>query len=382
MNAPALDIVVFGLSITSSWGNGHATTYRGLVRELTSRGHQVTFLERDMPWYAGNRDLPKPPYGHTCLYSRFEDVKQRFTEAIAAADLVIVGSYVPDGVLIGDWVNRVANGVTAFYDIDTPVTVSKLERGDHEYLTPDLIPRYDLYLSFTGGPILEWLKREYGANRPRALYCCVDPDLYFPEDRERAYDLGYMGTYSEDRVPIMRELLLKPARQWPSGRFTVAGPQYPAKFAWPANVEHVKHLEPPLHREFYTSQRFTLNITRADMVRWGYSPSVRLFEAAACGTPIISDSWNGLEEIFSIGEEVLVARTAGDVLGYLRDLPQEEWRAIGERARQRVLQSHTAEQRAAELESQVLEVRAQAGAGPAQVQSRLADAGWAQGKER
>jgi len=204
--------VFLGLSVTSSWGNGHATTYRGLVRELTGRGHEVLFLERDVPWYADNRDLPRPPYGRTELYASVADLKRRFDGDVREADLVIVGSYVPDGVAVGEWVTATARGATAFYDIDTPVTLAKLARGEHEYLAPRQIARYDLYLSFTGGPTLHRLEREYDSPMARVLYCSFDPELYFPEDGAAAWDLGYMGTYSDDRQPTVEALLLEPAR--------------------------------------------------------------------------------------------------------------------------------------------------------------------------
>ncbi|MGX2041446.1 CgeB family protein [Methylocaldum sp. MU1018] len=352
-----LNIVILGLSITSSWGNGHATTYRALVRGLSARGHSVLFLERDEPWYAKNRDLPEPPYGTTCLYSSIEELKDRFAENVAQADLVIVGSYVPEGVAVGRWVIDTANGLTAFYDIDTPVTLAKLVHGDYEYLHPDLIPRYGLYLSFTGGPILSWLKRSYRAQRVEPLYCSADPDLYSSDFGAIEYDLGYMGTYSEDRQPTLEELLLKPALAWKDGRFAVAGPQYPETIAWPENVRRIEHLPPAQHRRFYTSQRFTLNLTRRDMIRAGYSPSVRLFEAAACGTPVISDFWQGLNSFFRIGEEILVAERADDVLRYIREISETERLRIGERARAKVLAAHTSTHRAIELENHVRRAR-------------------------
>jgi len=349
-----LDIVILGLSITSSWGNGHATTYRGLVRELSVRGHRVLFLERDQPWYAENRDLPKPPYGRTELYTSLEELKDRFGPAIRRADFVVVGSYVPQGVEAGQWVTDTATGVTAFYDIDTPVTLAKLSRGDHEYITPDLIPRYHAYLSFTGGPTLRSLERRYGSPMARPLYCSFDPGLYRPEALEPKWDLGYMGTYSDDRQPALERLLVEPARRWTGGRFAVAGPQYPKEIRWPKNVKRFEHLEPKKHSRFYNQQRFTLNVTRADMVAAGFSPSVRLFEAAACATPIISDEWPGLGTFFRIGEEILTARTPGQVLQYLQGIPEAERRALGQRARARVLHEHTAAHRAEELEGYAL----------------------------
>jgi spore maturation protein CgeB len=348
-----MNIVILGLSITSSWGNGHATTYRGLVRELNARGHRVLFLERDVPWYADNRDLPKPGYCRVGLYESLRDLERRFTTDIREADAAIVGSYVPNGTAVSEWVTRVARGVTAFYDIDTPVTLSKLERGDYEYLSPDVIPRFDMYLSFTGGPTLQRIERRYGAPAAHALYCSVDPELYFPERRGVKWDLGYMGTYSDDRQPTLDRLLLEPARRGPEARFVVAGPQYPKALRWPRNVDRVPHLPPRKHRAFYNAQRFTLNVTRADMVAAGWSPSVRLFEAAACGTPIVSDAWEGLEELFAADSEILIARDSADTLRYLREIDEGERVAIGRRARERVLARHTAAHRAAELECYV-----------------------------
>jgi spore maturation protein CgeB len=356
MSGAPLDIVMLGLSITSSWGNGHATTYRGLVRELAARGHHVLFLERDLTWYAENRDLPRPPWGRTALYTSVADLKSRFGTAVREADVVIVGSFVPQGATIGRWVTRTARGVAAFYDIDTPVTLARIANGGAGYLTRELIAEYDLYLSFTGGPTLERLEREFRSPCARALYCSVDPSVYYPDPVVTRWDLGYMGTYSDDRQPVVERLLLEPARRWPEGRFVVAGPQYPDTIAWPAGVTRMSHLPPSRHRWFYNAQRYTLNVTRADMVRAGWSPSVRLFEAAACGAPIISDVWPGLDTLFVPDLEILLARSPDETLSYLRDLPERERRAIGAAARRRVLAEHTARHRAAELEHHVLGV--------------------------
>ena len=352
-----MNIVILGLSITSSWGNGHATTYRGLVRELTAAGHSVLFLERDQPWYADNRDLPRPPYGETQLYNSITELKRRFVDQVREADCVIVGSYVPEAITIGEWVNDNAQGVTAFYDIDTPVTLAALQRGDCDYLSEQLIARYSIYLSFTGGPTLRQIERDYGSPMARPLYCSVDPALYFVEKAPLTWAIGYLGTYSDDRQPTVQKFLIDVAAQEPGKRFVVAGPQYPASIAWPANVERIMHLEPKYHRAFYNAQRFTLNVTRADMIRAGYSPSVRLFEAAACGTPIISDEWPGLSDFFEPNEEILVASKTEDVLEILRVLPESERRAVGDRARERVLGAHTAAHRAAELEAFIEECR-------------------------
>jgi len=361
MTAPRrLSIVVLGLSITSAWGNGHATTYRALLRALARRGHDILFLERDQPWYAAHRDQPRLPFCRTLLYDGVDQLEQDFARPLRQADLVVVGSYVPDGVAVARFVLATAQGITAFYDIDTPVTLAKLARGDHEYLSPELIRGFDLYLSFAGGPSLTRLERQFGARRARALYCAVDPAIYRPLRLPRRFDLGYLGTWSADRQPAVERLLLEPARALPDQDFVIAGPQYPADLAWPANVAHLDHVPPDRHPEFYNRLRFTLNVTRADMARAGWSPSVRLFEAAACGVPIISDSWPGLEEILRPGREILIARSGAEVVRHLRTVAPDERARIAAAARARVLGAHTAACRAREFEAHVVEAGAQA----------------------
>ncbi|GAB2762900.1 CgeB family protein [Salinimicrobium soli] len=350
-----MKFVIIGLSITSSWGNGHATTYRALIKELKALGHDILFLEKDVPWYSGHRDMPDPNCCRLGLYKTNEELKTDYKKEVSEADVVIVGSYVQQGVEVGNWAIETANGVTAFYDIDTPVTLAKLKRKDYEYLHPDLIKKYDLYLSFSGGPILKYLEEHYGSPRAKALYCSVDPDLYFPEDKPVKWQMGYLGTYSTDRQPTVQELLNKPAAEFPEEKFVVAGPQYPEDFPWAPNVQRIEHLPPAEHRSFYNSQKYTLNVTREDMIKAGYSPSVRLFEAAACGVPIISDYWEGIDSIFELHTEILIATSSGDVQDYFMSISEEQRKRIGERARQKVLKSHTARARAKELESYVQE---------------------------
>ena len=344
-----MKLVVLGLSLSSSWGNGHATTFRGLLAEFAARGHDILFLERDVPWYASNRDCLDPDYCQLAFYSDLAGLDQWRSE-IATADAVIVGSYVPEGVAVGRLVQETARGVTAFYDIDTPVTLAKLERGDFEYLSPDIIPGYDVYLSFTGGPTLRHIESRYGSPAARALYCSVDPEAYPPLDIRKKWDLSYLGTYSPDRQPTLEKLLIEPARALPDRRFVVAGPQYPAAIEWPANVERIEHLPPSEHAEFYAASRFTLNVTRADMIAAGWSPSVRLFEAAACAVPVISDRWEGIDSLFSPGSEILLADSSETAVRILTGTKAAEATAIGAAARRRVMNGHTAADRAAELE--------------------------------
>jgi spore maturation protein CgeB len=352
-----VNIVMLGLSITSSWGNDHATTVRALLRALAARGHELLFLERDSKPLAENRDLPEPTYCHARLYESLDELQHKYGGDIEEADLVIVGSHVPEGIAVADLVLRSARGCTAFYDINTPVTLAKLQGAGADYIERRQISAFNLYLSFTGGPTLERLERKFRAQRARPLYCSVDEELYSHDPHAaRNEDLGYLGTYSVDCRGTFEELLLAPARSWPAGRFAIAGAKYPPSLEMPPNVRRIGHLLPSEHRVFYNRLRFALHITQPDLIEAGYSPSASLFEAGACGTPIITDEWRGLSSIFSPGHEVLIARSARDVVAYLHDVSEQERTAIGERARRRVLASHTSAQRAVELERYVAEV--------------------------
>ena len=343
------DIVFIGLSLSSSWGNGHASTYRALLRGLNAIGQKVLFLERDVPWYAANRDLPSPDFCELALYNGPDDLMRRFGQQIASAGAVVVGSYVPDGVEVLDNVLRSAGGLTAFYDIDTPITLATLDAGTETYLAAKQIPRLDLYMSFTGGPTLHRLAQQFGARRSHALYCAVDETLCQPVEAALRWDLGYLGTYSHDRQPALRRLLLEPALRLPQMHFVVAGPQYPADIDWPGNVDRIEHLAPAEHAVFYSSQRFTLNITRAAMIAAGWSPSVRLFEAASCGAAVISDRWAGLTELLPDQKAILIADDTDDVVAALTGTSEPDRLRLGGRGREIIGRGHTGAVRAREL---------------------------------
>jgi spore maturation protein CgeB len=348
--------VVFGLTISSSWGNGHATTYRALLKAFAARGHEVIFFERDESWYADNRDLPDPDFCRLVLYDGIGDLA-RFRRTIATADAIIIGSFVRDGVAISKKLFARREGVIAFYDIDTPVTMAKLARAECTYLTPEVIPEFDLYLSFTGGPFLKRIEKVYGAKRAMPLYCSVDEELYRPVASKKRWDLSYIGTYSVDRQPTLTRLLIDAARQRPDLAFAVAGPQYPADIAWPYNVERLEHVSPEDHPAFYAASRFTLNVTRRDMIEAGFSPSVRLFEAGACGCPVLSDGWRGLDTLFAPEREIIVCHETEDALAAL-DMADMGRRGLADAARQRVLAGHTGAHRARELEDYLTSVQA------------------------
>ncbi|MGE5112309.1 MAG: glycosyltransferase [Acidobacteriaceae bacterium] len=351
-----MKLVICGLSITSSWGNGHATTLRALTRALHARGWDVVFFEHDVEWYASNRDLPEPSFCRVQLYGDWKSVLPKIRSEFNQADVAMVGSYFPDGIpAVREMLDSRAR-VKTFYDIDTPITVAKLtETGETDYLLANQISGLDVYFSFTGGPVLPQIEQKFGVRRAVPLYCSFDPERYhsYPVAKRFACDLSYMGTYAPDRQPKLEDLLCEPARQLPNSRFLVAGPQYPRSIRWPSNVRRIMHLNPRWHPHFYSSSRITLNVTRRDMVQAGYSPSVRLFEAAACGAAIASDNWPGLETFFSPGNEILLPAVPNDVVRYLTDISDSQLKDIGRAAQQRVRSDHTSDIRAVEFERAV-----------------------------
>jgi spore maturation protein CgeB len=349
-----MKLVVFGLSLSSSWGNGHATTFRALLRAFAARGHEVAFYEWDAPWYGGrNRDLPRPDFCRLELYAEWTAVAPRALAEAREADAVMVGSYVREGPRVIHALACAGVEPLFFYDIDTPVTVAALRAGGAEYLRRDQVPLFARYFSFTGGPFLrDVLQGELGARDAVPLYCSVDAERYHPvaPDADLAVDLAYMGTYARDRQPVVERFLVAVARLLPHRRFMVAGPQYPRGMEWGANVRHVSHLPPSRHPAFYGSARWQLNATRADMVAAGWSPSVRLFEAAACGAAMISDRWPGMEAFFTPGREILLPESTEEVAEIVATTPDDDRRAIGLAARERILAAHTSDHRAEELE--------------------------------
>ncbi|GEJ58306.1 CgeB family protein [Anaeromyxobacter diazotrophicus] len=344
-------LVVFGLTISSSWGNGHATLWRGLARSLARRGHHLTFFERDVPYYAAARDLTALPGGALWLYAAWGDALPAARRALAEADCAMVTSYCPDGAAAAELVLESRAPVRAFYDLDTPVTLDRARRGEAvDYIGPRGLGGYDLVLSFTGGAALSELARAFGARRVVPLYGSVDPEVHRPTAAAPAFraDLSYLGTYAPSRQAALEQLFVEPARRRPERTFVLGGAQYGRDFPWRDNIRYVRHLPPSDHPAFYCSSPLTVNVTRGPMAAMGYCPSGRLFEAAACGTPVLSDAWEGLSAFFEPGREILVARDTEEALAAV-DLPPGELARVGRAARARVLAQHTAERRAAEL---------------------------------
>jgi spore maturation protein CgeB len=346
-----MKLVVFGLSITSSWGNGHATLWRALCRALGEAGHRVVFLERDRPWYAETREALDLPGLSAIVYPDWAEVREAAAVTLRDADAAIVTSYCSDGAAAAALICEAPRPLRVFYDLDTPVTLARLDAGERpDYLPPDGLARFDLVLSYTGGEALPRLRRELGAARAVALYGSVDPRAHHPAAPTPAYraDLSYLGTYAADRQATLDRLFLDPARRSPVRRFVIGGAQYPQDFPWTPNLHFVRHLPPAEHPAFFSSARFTLNITRRDMAALGWCPSGRLFEAAACGTVVLSDCWSGLDAFYTPGEEILAVEDSGDVLAAL-EMDEAARRRIAHRARERTLAEHTGAHRARQL---------------------------------
>ena len=348
-----MKLVIFGLTISSSWGNGHATIWRGLCRALVNRGHEVVFFERDVPYYASHRDFGGIPGVQLCLYEDFDSLAATAERHLGDADAGMVTSYCPDGIAASDLVLSSPVRLRTFYDLDTPVTLDRISRGRPvSYIGPRGLRDFDLVLSYTGGAALAELRKQLGARRVAPLYGSVDPAAHMPVAAKPGYraDLSYLGTYAEDRQPMLNALFIEPSRRLPRKRFLIGGSLYPETFPWTENIFFVRHVPPPEHPSFYCSSALTLNVTRRAMAEMGYCPSGRLFEAAACGVPVLSDDWEGLEHFFRAGSEIIIARSTEEAVNAVRDMPREQLERIGSAAREHALDEHTSEHRVLDLE--------------------------------
>ena len=347
-----MKLVIFGLTLSSSWGNGHATLWRGLIRALARRGHRVVFFERDVPYYATHRDLTTLAGAQLVLYDPWSSIAAQASRDICDADAVMVTSYCPDAIAAcREIFGQGTRALRVFYDLDTPITLARLAAGESvEYLPPGGLGDFDLVLSYAGGGALAALARHLGARNVVPLYGHVDPEVHAPSaaNTSEPVALSYLGTFAADRQPALLRLFIEPARLRPAQRFMLGGSGYPQDFPWQPNIWFKQHVAPGAHPAFFGSSRLTLNITRADMAASGYCPSGRLFEASACGTPLLTDSWQGLEQFFTPGEEILVADSTEEAIAAM-ELPQHTLARIANAGRERTLSDHTSAHRAQQL---------------------------------
>lgn len=346
-----MKFAVFGLSITSAWGNGHATLLRGLFRALYAQGHEIHFFEKDVPYYAQHRDASSFPYVHLHLYDEWQNAALAARRLLQNADVGIVTSYCSNGSQAADLLSECNVPQAVFYDMDTPVTLERLARGETiDYLPSGGLSMFNLVLSYTGGATLTELKNKLNARAVAPLYGWVDPDFHCRQDALDLYrsDIAYLGTYAADRHDALNRLMLEPARNLPECLFLVAGAMYPDCDSWPENVRRIDHVAPPEHGRFYSSSPLMLSVTRSAMAANGFCPSGRLFESAACGTAVLSDWWEGLDSFFVPGEEILVANSTADSMRTILQ-GRDALEKVGQRARERTLDCHTAALRARTL---------------------------------
>jgi spore maturation protein CgeB len=354
-----MKILVFGLTISSSWGNGHATPYRAILRALSRMGHEVHFLEKDVEYYRSRRDFDRCDYCRLTIYDDWLSIRRQAMDEARSCDVVMTASYLPEGQRINEEMLELDGPLRVYYDLDTPITLRRLETGGVEYVDSDQLAAFDLVLSFVGGAALSELEHKHGVRVARALYGCVDPDDYHHVEStsEFACDLSYMATYSPDRQRKMESLFLEPARRNPQKRFMLAGSMYPWNWPWPENVRRAEHVPPQAHPKFYSSSRITLNLTRGEMARNGWCPSGRFFEAAACGTPVISDWWEGLDWFFDVVHDIRVVSRPEHVEAAL-EMPDGDLQLLAAHARERTLTDHSGQVRAQQLLQYFDEARA------------------------
>lgn len=320
---------------------------------MARRNWCVHFFEWDAPWYAEHRDLTEIEGGTLSLYPDWNSVLPEARRQVEDADVAMVTSYCPDAIAATELVLSSRAGVRCFYDLDAGVTLNRLAKGEPvEYIGERGLRDFDLVLTYTGGRAMEELRSRLGARNVAPLYGSVDPEVHYrvePQEHYRA-DLSYLGTFAEDRQAALEALFIEPARRLPERRFVMGGAMYPHEFPWTKNVFFVRHLPPEEHPAFYSSSRLTLNVTRRAMAAMGCCPPARIFEAAACGTPALTDRWDGIEYFFKPGSEILLADRTEDAMAAI-ELGGDDLAKLGARARERALDQHTAAHRVIELEN-------------------------------
>jgi spore maturation protein CgeB len=347
-------IAFFGSSLVSAYRNGVATYYRGILRALARRGHAITFYEPDAHDRQRHRDIPDPPWAKVVVYPGDRPGAARALASAARCDLLVKAS----GVGVNDqWLEaavpelRCSRVLAAYWDVDAPATLERVRANPADPFGAD-IPRYDVVFTHGGGPAVVAGYRALGARRCVPIYNGVDPDVYFPVDPDPRFagDLGFLGNRLPDREARVDEFFFGAAARLPDCRFVLGGSGWDGR-PMPPNVRYVGHVYTADHNAFNVSARAVLNVNRDSMARVGHSPATRVFEAAGAGACVITDAFAGVERFLEPEREILVAADGGEVAAHLAALPPLQASAVGRRARERVLASHTYEQRAGEVEA-------------------------------
>ncbi len=343
----------FGSSLVSAYWNGAATYYRGIIRAMQERGHEITFYEPDAYDRQKNRDMEDPEWARIKVYAATEEEMYKALEDASHADVIIKTSGVGvfDEQLEREVLKfKLQNKYVIFWDVDAPATLDRVNESDSDYFK-DLIPQYDLILTYGGGDPVVNAYRKLGAKNCFPIYNALDPSTHHPVEREARFeaDLAFLGNRLPDREKRVEDFFLTPASQTPGCRFILGGNGWHDK-PMSANINYIGHVFTRDHNALNCSPKAVLNISRDSMAKYGFSPATRVFEAAGAGACIITDYWIGIETFFEPGKEILVARSGDEVKEILSGLSKEQAEQIGQAALKKVLAEHTYTHRAAELD--------------------------------
>jgi spore maturation protein CgeB len=343
----------FGSSLVSAYWNGAATYYRGIIKAMHERGHQVTFYEPDAYDRQKNRDMDDPDWARIVVYPPTNEALNNVLEAALYADVIVKTSGV--GVFDEQLEEEVAKLKTKgkfviFWDVDAPATLDRVNSTAHDYFKK-LIPQYDLILTYGGGDPVVNAYKKLGARNCYPIYNALDPSTHFPVAREKRFecDLAFLGNRLPDREKRVEDFFLHVAAQLPQSRFILGGNGWHDKPMTP-NIHYIGHVFTKDHNALNGSPKAVLNISRDSMARYGFSPATRVFEAAGAGACIITDYWLGIDTFFEPGKEILVANDGAEVAHILSSLTHEKATEIGNAALKKVVAEHTYTQRAARLD--------------------------------
>jgi spore maturation protein CgeB len=353
MDDQNLKIAFFGSSIVSAYWNGAATYYRGIVKALGRMGHEVTFYEPDIYDRQKHRDIEDPDYCRVVVYPEDEVTLRALVREASEADVIIKASGVGafDELLEYEVTQlKKENNLIIFWDVDAPATLDRIEKDRNDPFN-ELIPKYDLVLTYGGGqPVIDAYESN-GAKKCIPIYNALDTDTHFPVEPQEKFkgDLAFLGNRLPDREQRVEEFFIKPAQNLPQRKFLLGGSGWGDK-QMPQNVEYLGHVYTKDHNAFNCTPMAVLNISRDSMAKYGFSPATRVFEAAGAAACIITDHWEGIETFFEPDEEILVVKNGKELEKILQELTPAKAKQIGEAAYKKVRAAHTYEHRAELLE--------------------------------